>query len=707
MSRKLRAAFRSRRVSKSQVRQAQVLRIRQRVAASGTWILPAVPALLEAYVATCAELFHACGRQFASEELPVARGVFEEALGQAYAASQRSKITLKFQAEAAQPVGFEVSAQASSIAETYERWVDEDDKPLFGAHADERVLALAAELGDVRQARVLDLGAGTGRNALALARRGHPVDAVELTPKFVELIRSEAAREGLPVRVIQRDIFGETQELAGYALLVASEVVPDFRGTADLRRLFELAARVLDDGGFLVMNLHLAAHGYTPDRAAREFAEQCYSAVFTASEVARAAAGLPLVCVANDSVHDYERARLPEGAWPPTPWYVNWITGLDIYEISPSESPVELRWLVFKKHSEPSLNVSAPRKRVPAPDALRQAVLRRLKRRAVASGMLILPAVPVLLDDYEAMCFQLFDALGRELSIEQRASARTLLSEALNEAFAASPRSNVVVSYEAAMGADLSLSVASDPLPLGAAYEEWLEASPAPLFGMNPDARVLTLLGSLGEPARTPILDVGAGLGRNALALSRRGYPVDALEISPRFVAHVRAEVAREKLAVRVFEHSVFEENTDLRSDYALLVVSGVVGDFRSQSELAALFGFAARVLAPGGLLVMSVHLTKNGAELPDELARQWGQQCCAMCFSRSELEQARAGLPLGALSDDSAFDFEAEHLPEGQFPPTPVYAEWALGQHMYALDAEDVPLELRWLVFTKTTEPR
>jgi 16S rRNA A1518/A1519 N6-dimethyltransferase RsmA/KsgA/DIM1 with predicted DNA glycosylase/AP lyase activity len=36
---------------------------------------------------------------------------------------------------------------------------------------------------------MLDIGGGTGRNTLALARRGHPVDVVEMTPKFADTIR--------------------------------------------------------------------------------------------------------------------------------------------------------------------------------------------------------------------------------------------------------------------------------------------------------------------------------------------------------------------------------------------------------------------------------------------------------------------------------------------------------------------------------------
>ena len=91
---------------------------------------------------------------------------------------------------------------------------------------------------------MLDIGAGTGRNALALARRGHPVDVVEMTPKFADMIRLDAGRELLNVRVIQRDVFSRMDDLhRDYQLILLSEVVSDFRTTAQLRALFELAAQ--------------------------------------------------------------------------------------------------------------------------------------------------------------------------------------------------------------------------------------------------------------------------------------------------------------------------------------------------------------------------------------------------------------------------------------------------------------------------------
>jgi len=96
------------------------------------------------------------------------------------------------------------------------------------------------------------------------------------------------------VLVHQRDIFSSTDDLRrGYQLIVLSEVVPEFRRTQELRSLFELAARCLVPGGRLVFNTFLACPGYTPDKAARELAEQMYSSIFTRPEMSTAAADYP------------------------------------------------------------------------------------------------------------------------------------------------------------------------------------------------------------------------------------------------------------------------------------------------------------------------------------------------------------------------------------------------------------------------------
>ena len=71
--------------------------------------------------------------------------------------------------------------------------------------------------------------------------------------------------------------------------------------------------------------------------------------MFTRDEMATAAAGFPVTLLADDSVHDYEKAHLPDGAWPPTNWYPNWTAGQDVFDLQREYCPIDMRWLVYQK----------------------------------------------------------------------------------------------------------------------------------------------------------------------------------------------------------------------------------------------------------------------------------------------------------------------------------------------------------------------
>ena len=149
---------------------------------------------------------------------------------------------------------------------------------------------------------------------------------------------------------MNRDVFTANDDLRhDYQLILLSEVVSDFRTTQQLRSLFELAAQCLAPGGRLVFNTFLPRGGYTLDQATREFGQQMYTSIFTWDEMSTAAAQLPLELVADDSVYDYEQEHLPPGAWPPTSWYADWVSGLDVFTIEREKCPIEMRWLVYGK----------------------------------------------------------------------------------------------------------------------------------------------------------------------------------------------------------------------------------------------------------------------------------------------------------------------------------------------------------------------
>jgi precorrin-6B methylase 2 len=334
----------------STLREAMARRLYRRAVAEGQIALPAVPGLLDEYLTMCLNLFAGLGIRYTAEQSARLKSVLQHELEKAFRASSRSNIVISFDSPFGTGLNYRVKAEVSTIAVEYDHWVATREGPLFGTGPDARVLALAGDAADPESYRVLDIGAGTGRNALALARRGHPVDAVEMAPKFAEIIRSEAERDSLDVRVIESDVFTAVEGVRDeYQLIVASELVPDFRTTRELRGMFELAAECLAPGGHLVFNSFLARQGYTPDDTAREFGQQCNSTIFTRDELTKAADQLPLGLIADDFAYEYEKTHLPEGAWPPTAWFEGWAHGLDVFDVEREESPIELRWLVYQK----------------------------------------------------------------------------------------------------------------------------------------------------------------------------------------------------------------------------------------------------------------------------------------------------------------------------------------------------------------------
>jgi SAM-dependent methyltransferase len=337
-------------VERPLLREAAVRRAYRRSVASAQLSLPAVPGMIDEYMATCAGIFAAVGRPFTPDQLADARAVLVDQLALAYAASPRSNIVITFDAPIGTSLSYFVKPEWSTVESAYEGWVSTREPPPFGTEPDARVLALSMDTANPTTHRVLDVGAGTGRNALALSRRGHPVDVVELNRRFADTIRADAGRELLNLRVIQRDIFATTADLMrDYQLILLSEVVSDFRSTQQLRGVFELATECLAPGGRLVFNAFLARDGYLPDDAARELGQQTSTSIFTRDEVADASAGLPLELTDDDSVYDYEKAHLADGAWPPTSRFAEWVSGLDVFDVDREECPIEMRWLVYRK----------------------------------------------------------------------------------------------------------------------------------------------------------------------------------------------------------------------------------------------------------------------------------------------------------------------------------------------------------------------
>jgi hypothetical protein len=59
--------------------------------------------------------------------------------------------------------------------------------------------------------------------------------------------------------------------------------------------------------------------------------------------------GLPFTLISDESTHDYEQEHQPKEGWPPTGWFVEWSKGNDLFDLPSGRSPLDLRWLCYRR----------------------------------------------------------------------------------------------------------------------------------------------------------------------------------------------------------------------------------------------------------------------------------------------------------------------------------------------------------------------
>ena len=103
-----------------------------------------------------------------------------------------------------------------------------------------RALMLAQLPGDLRGARVLDAGCGTGAMAVELARRGAEVVAVDISPALVEIAQKRMPTD-LPGRItwVAGDMLDQTEGRFDHALAMDSMI---YYSAADIAGLLGKAA---------------------------------------------------------------------------------------------------------------------------------------------------------------------------------------------------------------------------------------------------------------------------------------------------------------------------------------------------------------------------------------------------------------------------------------------------------------------------------
>jgi 2-polyprenyl-3-methyl-5-hydroxy-6-metoxy-1,4-benzoquinol methylase len=322
---------------------------------AGELIIPCIPSFLDYYTQQISGLLVAMGQSFSADEITSLRTVIGKKLEEGFNTAPDARIAFRY--ELANPaiglnggLQLSVNIKTPSTEEHYEKWTQTREGPLFGSHPDAKVMAIAKELGELASSPILDVGAGTGRNTLPLARLGFPVDALELTPVFVEQLRNAALAEGLCVGTIEGNVLDPNVKIesAHYKLAIVAEVISHFRNLDQVRQLFVRMCDSIQPGGLLLFSTFLALPGYEPTVTVRELSQLQWSFIITPKELLTVMAGLPLEVMSNESVFLYEHQHLPAEAWPPTKWFHGWSTGRDVF-LADRDPPMSLRWILCRR----------------------------------------------------------------------------------------------------------------------------------------------------------------------------------------------------------------------------------------------------------------------------------------------------------------------------------------------------------------------
>ncbi len=136
------------------------------------------------------------------------------------------------------------------------------------AYGDEPTAAIAAFLDQIRGGgRAIDLGAGAGRDTIALASAGYEVTAVDLSERGLERVRERAEAAGVSNFVTTKEADVRKVELTAnsYDAIVATTVL-DHIPSADAVELWKRMTAALTRTGMLFVEVHTTEDPGSPVR---------------------------------------------------------------------------------------------------------------------------------------------------------------------------------------------------------------------------------------------------------------------------------------------------------------------------------------------------------------------------------------------------------------------------------------------------------
>lgn len=102
--------------------------------------------------------------------------------------------------------------------ELFQNYADKYDNEAFTKGTTGEVDFIEKEIGYNKSIKILDIGCGTGRHSIELAKRGYTVTGIDLSESLLSKAKKQAQREGLEIEFFHKDArdfnFKENYDLA-------------------------------------------------------------------------------------------------------------------------------------------------------------------------------------------------------------------------------------------------------------------------------------------------------------------------------------------------------------------------------------------------------------------------------------------------------------------------------------------------------------
>lgn len=122
------------------------------------------------------------------------------------------------------------------------------ETPWDSGHASKELQRVVSERS-IAPCRMLELGCGTGTNAIYLARLGFAVTALDIAPRAIEQARAKAAKAGVAIDFRQADLLNLPDVGPPFPFVFDRGVYHHLR-SVDLPGFLGVLSRVVQAGGF-------------------------------------------------------------------------------------------------------------------------------------------------------------------------------------------------------------------------------------------------------------------------------------------------------------------------------------------------------------------------------------------------------------------------------------------------------------------------